>query len=177
MYYYFAVVQSPGCVWLFEIPWTAASQASLSLTISQSLPNFVSTELVMPSSHLILCHPLLLPPSVFYNVSTVCIRWSKYWSFSFSTVLPRSIQGWFLLRMTGLLSKGLSRVSTTVLWWSAFFIVQLSHPYMTAGKTIALTTANNNRSWYFKGIYLCFPLFTENFTCIFWSNLLNASMK
>ena len=80
----FAVVQSLGHVQIFETPWTAAQQASLSLTISWSLPKFISIELMMPSNHLILCHPLLLLSSIFPNESAVHIRWPKYWSFSFS---------------------------------------------------------------------------------------------
>ena len=84
------VVQYLNCIWLFAMPWTAAHQASLSFTISQSLLKLMSIELVMPSNHLVLCHPLLLPsvfPSirVFSNESALCIRWSKYWRFSFST--------------------------------------------------------------------------------------------
>ena len=150
-----AVVQSLSHVWLFPIPWTAARQASLSVTISWSLLELMSIELVMLSNHLILCHPLPLLPSVFprirvfFNELALHIRWPKYWSFSFSIVLPVNIQGWFLLGMTGLISlqlKGLSRVcsSTTSLKalippHSAFFMVQLSHPYMTTGKTTALS--------------------------------------
>ena len=118
-------VQLLSHVGLFATPCTAARQASLSITNSQSLPKLMSTESVMPSNHLILCRsPFLLPsvfPSirVFSNESTVCIRWPKYWNFSFSTVLPMNNQGWFPLGLTGLislLSKGLSRVfsSTTV---------------------------------------------------------------
>ena len=121
MYIYFVVVQLPSCVWLFVTPWTAACQASLSFTISWSLPNFMSVELVMPPKHLILCHPLLLLPSifpsikVFSNESAFHIWWPKYWSFSFS-ISPCNaycIQGWFPLRLTSLislLSRGLSRV-------------------------------------------------------------------
>ena len=112
-------------VWLFETPWTAASQASLSFTISRSLLKLMSIESVKPSNHLILCHPLLLLTSifpsirVFSNESVLCIRWPKYWSFSFSTSPSINIQDWFLLQWTGwisLQSKGLSRVfsSTTV---------------------------------------------------------------
>ena len=117
-------------VWLFVTPWTAAHQASLSLTISQSLPKLKSIELVMPFNHLILCHPLLLSsnfPSIslfsnelgFSSESALCIRWLKDWSFSFGISPSKSIQGWFPLRMTSLiflLSKGLSRIfsSTTV---------------------------------------------------------------
>ena len=111
---------------LFVTPWTVTRQASLFLTISWSLPKFMFIALVMLSSHLILWHPLLLPCTIFPSIrdfsseSAVCIRWPKYWSFSFSiSVLPMSIQGWFPLRLTGLislLSKRLSGVfsSTTV---------------------------------------------------------------
>ena len=133
-------------------PWTAARQASLSITNSWSLLKLMSIESVMPSNHLILCHPLL-PPSIFPNIrvfsheSVLWNRWPKYWSFCFS-ISPSSEYSRFPLRWTGLiflLSKGLSRVlqhyssKVSILQCSAFFIVQLSHPYMTAGKTIALT--------------------------------------
>ena len=98
------VVQSPSHVWLFTTPWTAAHQASLSLTISQSLPKFMSTESVMPSNHLILWHPLLLPsifPSirVFSSESTLHIMWSKYWSFSFSISPSSEYSGLISFRM------------------------------------------------------------------------------
>ena len=137
-------------------PWTAACQASLSITNSWSLFKLMSIESVMPSNHLILCHPLLLPPSifssitVFSNESSLCIRWPKYWSFSFSVSPSNEYSGCFPLGLTGLislLSKGLSRVfssitiqKASILWCSAFFMVQLSHLYMTTGKTTALTT-------------------------------------
>ena len=111
-------------------PWTTAHQASLSFTTSQSLLKLIFIELVMPSNHLILCHPLLLPsifPSigVFSNESALVIRWPKYWSFSLTTVILMNIQGWFPLGLTGLislLSKGLSRVfsSTTILKYQFF---------------------------------------------------------
>ena len=113
----FSSVQSLSRVWLFMIPWTAAHQSSLSITNSWSLLKLSSIGSVMPSKHLILCHPLLLPPSifpsiwVFSNESFLCIRWPKYWSFSIS--LPMNVQDWFLLGWTGwisLQSKGLSRV-------------------------------------------------------------------
>ena len=135
--------------------WTAARQASLSFTISLSLLKFMSTETVMPSNHLILCHPLLLLPSiipsirVFANESALHIRWPKYWSFSFSIspsngysrlILFRS--DWFdLLAAQGTFKSLLQHHSsiTSILWCSAFFMVQLLHPYMTAEKTIALT--------------------------------------
>ena len=123
-------------VWLFVTPWIAARQASLSITNSQSLLKLMSLESVMPSIHLILCHPLLLLPSilpsirVFSNGSLLCIRWPQYWSFSFSISLPMNIQDWFPLGWTGwicLLSKGLSRVfSNTTVQKHQFFGAQLS---------------------------------------------------
>ena len=142
-------VQSLSRVQLFETPWTAAHQASMSITNSRSLLKLMSVDLVMPSNHLILCLPLLLLPSifpsirVFPNESVLPIRWPEYWSFSFSISPSNEYSGLISFRMTGwisLQSKGLSRVfsNTTVqasiLWRSAFFIVQLSHPYMTTGK-------------------------------------------
>ena len=146
----FSSVQSLSHVPLFVTPWTAAHQASLSVTNSQSLLKLMSISLVMSSNHLILCRPLLLPPSiypsirVFSNELVLRIRWPKYLRFSFSISPSSDIQDWSPLGWTGwifLQSKGLSRVfsNTTILWCSAFFIVQLSHPYMTTGKTITLT--------------------------------------
>ena len=141
-------------VQLFVTPWTAAHQASLSITNSQSLPKLMSIESVMPSNYLILCHPLLLLPSifpsirVFSNESALCIRWPTYWSFSFNISLsnehPRLISrmDWLdLLAVQGTLKNLLQHHSSkaSILWCSAFFMVQLSHPYMTTGKTIALT--------------------------------------
>ena len=116
------VVQSLSCIWLFVNPWTAACQASLSFTISQSLLKSMSVELVMSSNHLILCCLLLLPStfpiiSVFSSELALRIRWWKYWSFSFSIGFSRNIQGWFLLGLTGwisLQSKGLSRVFSNI---------------------------------------------------------------
>ena len=113
------VVQSPSCVRLFVTPWTIARQASLSLTISWSLPKFMSIALVMPSNHLILCWHLLLLPSIFPSIrvfsseSTVHIRWPGYWSFSFSVDPKWNTEDWFPLRLTSLISllaKGLSRI-------------------------------------------------------------------
>ena len=135
-------------------PWTAAQQVSLSITNSQSLLKLMSIQLVMPSNHLMLCHTLLLLPSifssirVFSNESVLYIRWPKYWHFSFlNTHLPMNTQDWFLLEWTGwisLQSKGLSRVfsNTTVkkkLFSAQLSLFWLSHPYMTTGKTTALT--------------------------------------
>ena len=141
--------------WLFVTPWTAAHQACLSITISQSLLKLISIELVMPSNHLILYGPLLLPPSifpsirVFSNESVLCIRWPKYWSFSFSISPSNEHPGlvsfrmdWLdLLAVQGTIKSLLQHHSSkaSVLWHSAFFIVQLSHPCMSTGKTIALT--------------------------------------
>ena len=140
---------------LFATPWTAARQASLSITNSRSLRKLTSIELVMPSSHLILCWPLLLLPSippsikVFSNESTLHMRWPKYWSFSFSISPSNEHPGlisfrmsWFdVLAVEGTLESLLQHHSSkaSILWHSAFFTVQLSHPYMTTGKTIALT--------------------------------------
>ena len=135
-------------------PWTAARQASLSIANSQSLLKLMSIESVMPSNHIILCHPLLLPsvfPSirVFSNESVLCIRWPKYWSFSFSispsneySGLISLRMGWFdLLAVQGTLRSLLQLYNSkaSILQCSAFFMVQLSHPYMTTGKPIALT--------------------------------------
>ena len=149
------VVQLLSCVQLFVTPWTAACQASLSFTISQSLLKLMSIELVMPSNHLILCLPLLLLSSifprirVFSNESALRIRWPKYWSISFSISPSIEYSGlisftidWFgLLAIQGILKSLLQHHNSkaSILQCSAFFIVQLSHPYMTTGKTIALT--------------------------------------
>ena len=139
-------VQLLSCVWLFVTPWTAAHQASLSITNSWSLLRFVSIELVMPSNHLILCCPLLLPsifPSirVFSIESVLHIRWPKYCSFSFGISPSNEYSGlisfrmdWLdLLAVQGTLKSLLQHHSSkaSILWRSAFFIVQLSHPYMT----------------------------------------------
>ena len=151
----FSSVQLLSCVWLFATPWTAARQASLSITNSRSLPKLMSIELMMPSNHFILCRPLLLLPSIFPNIkvfsneSALCIRWPKFWSFSFNFSPSNEHPGlisfrmdWLdLLAVQGTLKSLLQHHSSkaSVLWHSAFFIVQLSHPYMTIGKTIALT--------------------------------------
>ena len=146
-------VQSLSRVRLFAIPWIAAHQASLSITNSQSLPKLMSIESVMPSSHLILCRPLLLPPvppsiRVFSSESTLHMRWPKYWSFSFSIIPSKEIPGlifrmdWLaLLAVQGTLKSLLQHHSSkaSILQHSTFFTVQLSHPYMTTGKSIPLT--------------------------------------
>ena len=135
-YKFVVVVQSLSRVRLFVTPWSATHQASLSFTISWSLLKFMSNESVMPSNYLILCHPLLLPTSifpsirVFSNESVLHIRWPKYWSFSSASVLPVNTQDWFPLRRTewiSLQSKGLSRVfSNTTVQKHQFFNAQLS---------------------------------------------------
>ena len=145
----------------FATPWTAARQASLYITNSWSLLKLMSIESVMPSNHLILCRPLLLLPSifpsirVFSNESALHIRWPKYWSFSFSISPSNEYSGliyfridWFvLLAVQGTLKCLLQHHNSkaSILWCSAFFILQLSHPYMTTGKTIALS------GWTFVG--------------------------
>ena len=142
-------------VQLFATPWTAARQASLSINNSQSSPKPMSIELVMPSNHLNLCHPLLFLPSifprirVFSNESALPIRWPKYWSFSFnispsneySELISFRTDCLDLLEVQGTLKSLLQHYSSkaSILWCSALFIVQLSHTYMTTGKTIALT--------------------------------------
>ena len=147
-------VQSLSLIRVFAIPWTAARQASLSITNSQSPPKPMSIKLVMPLSHLILCCPLLLLPSIFpsirffSNKSALRIRWPKYWSFSFN-ISPSNEQPGLIFRMDcldllavqGTLKSLLQHHNSkaSILRCSAFFIDQLSHPYMTPGKTIALT--------------------------------------
>ena len=147
----FSSVQSLRCVRLFAIPWTAAHQASLSITNCRSLLKLMSIDLVMPSDHLILCHPLLLLPSifpsirVFSNEPVLHIRWPKDWSFSFSISPSNEYSGlisfrtdWFdILAVQGTLKSLLQHHSSkaSILQRSAF----LSHPYTTTGKIIALT--------------------------------------
>ena len=148
-------VQSFSHVWLLVTSWITAGQASLSITNSWSSLRLTSIEAVMPASHLILCRPhFLLPPilpsiRVFSNESTLRMRWPKYWSFSFSISPSHEHPGlvsfrmdWLdLLAVQGTLKSLLQHHSSKAsnLWRSAFFTVQLSHPYMTTGKTIALT--------------------------------------
>ena len=151
----FSSVQSLSRVRLFVTPWITARQVSLSMANSRSSLKLMSIESVMPSSHLILCRPLLLlppiPPSIriFSNESTLRIRWPKYWSFSFNISPTNEHPGlisfrmdWLdLLAVQGTLKSFLQDHSSkaSILQRSAFFTVQLSHPYMTTGKTIALT--------------------------------------
>ena len=151
----FSSAELLSCVQLFVTPWTAARQAFLSITNSWSFLKLMSIESVMPSNHLILCHPLVLLPSIFpsirvlSNESALCMRWPKYWSFSFNISPANEYSGlisfrvdWLdLLAVQGTLKSLLQHHSSkaSILWHSAFFMVQLSHPYMTIGKIIALT--------------------------------------
>ena len=148
-------VQLLSRVQLFVTPWIPVRQASLSITNSWSLPKLMSIESVMPSNHHILCHPLfllpLIPPSirVFSNESTLHMRWPKYWSFSFSITPSKEHPGLISFRVDWLNLLAIQRTlksllqhhssKASILWRSAFFTVQLSPPYMTTRKTIALT--------------------------------------
>ena len=170
---HFSSVQSLNHVWLFATPWTAARLASLSITNFRSPPKPMSIELMMPSNHLILCHPLFLLPSMFSSIRVFQMSWlltSGGQSIGVSasaSVLPKNTQGWSPLGWTGwicLQSKGPSKSllqhhssKTSILQCLAFFIVQLSHPYMTTGKTIALTR------WTFldKGMSLLFNMLSR----------------
>ena len=141
------------CPTLFVTPWTAAHQAFLSITLSRSLLKLISIELVVTSNHLILCHPLLLPPSifpsirVFSNELVLCIRCPKYWSFSISPSNEYLGLIFFRIDWFDLLGVQVTLMSlfqhhgskASILWHSALVMVQFSHPYMTIGKTIALT--------------------------------------
>ena len=142
-----------GCSLMSDSLWPHEHQASLSITSSWSLPKLTSIESVMPSNHLILCHPLLLLPSIFPSIrffskeSALHIRWPKYWSFSFSISPSNKYSGLISLRMDWLDLLAVQRTlksllqhhssKASILQHSAFFIVQLSHPYMTTGKIIA----------------------------------------
>ena len=142
----FSSIQSLNHVQLFATPWTAAQQASLSITNSRNLLKLISIELAMPSNHLIFCCPLLLLPSIFFSIRVfsnklaLLIRWPEYWNFSFSISLSNEYSGLISFRIDRfdlLLSKGLSRVFSSIaiwkhqiLWCSAFFVVQLSHSWL-----------------------------------------------
>ena len=149
------LLQSLSHVQLLATPWTGTRQASLSITNSWSSLRLMSNESVMPSNRLIICHPFLLPPSIFPSIrifskeSTLFIRWQKYWSFSFNINPSNEQSGLISFRMDwlDLLAVQMTLKSlfqhhnskASILWHSAFFIAQMSHPYMTTGKTIALT--------------------------------------
>ena len=166
-------VQSLSCVRVFATPWTAARQVSLPITNSWSLLKLICIESVMPSNHLILCCPLLLPPSifpsirVFSNESVLRIRWPKCWSFSFTISPSNEYPGlvsfrmdWMdLLAVQGTLKSLLQHHSSkpSILRCSAFFIVQLSHPYMTTGKTIACGLPHINSSLKFNPSLSFYP--------------------
>ena len=155
------------------IPWAAACQASLSFTNFWILLKLMSIESVMPSNHHIFCHLLLLPPSIFPSIRVfssellLCIRWPKYWSFSFSISPSKEYSGliffrfdWLdLLAVQGTLKSLLQRHSSkaSILWHSAFFMVQLSHPYLTTGKTKAL----NRRAFVGKVMSLLFNMLSR----------------
>ena len=172
---HFSSCQSLSRVRLLATPWIAARPASLSITISWSSLRLTSIESVMPSSHLILCCPLLLLPlipssiRVFSNESALRMRWPKYWSFSFSIIPSKEHPGlisfrmdWVdLLAVQGTLNSLLQHHNSkaSILWLSAFFIVQLSHSYTTTGKTIALTR------WTFVGKVISLLLIC----CLVWS--------
>ena len=156
-----SLVQLLSHVRLFVTPWTAARQASLSITNCQSLLKLMFIESVMPPNHLLLHHPLLLLPSIFHNIrffsneSVLHIRWPKYWSFSFSISPSNEYSGLTSFRMDWVDCLEVQRtlknllqyhtLKASILWPSVFFIVQLSHPYMTTGKNIALN------GWTFVG--------------------------
>ena len=149
-------VQLLSRVWLFVTPWTAACQASLSITNSWSFLKLMSIKSVMPSNHLILCHPLLFLTSIFpsirvyLNELVLPIRWPKYWSFGFSISPSNEYSGLVSFRMDWLGLPAVQRTlksllqhhssKASILLCSAFFTVQLSHPYMTTGKTTAQAT-------------------------------------
>ena len=178
-------VQSLSRVWLFGTWWIAARQATLSITNSRNPPKPMSVVSVMPSNHLILCRPLVLLPlifpsiRVFSNESALCIRWPKYWSFSFNIRPSNEHPGlisfrrdWLdILAVQGTLKSLLQHHSSkaSILRCTAFFIVQLSHPYMTTGKTIALTRRTffgkvmSGLHWHL--FYSCYYLI------LFWSDL------
>ena len=183
------IVQPLSQVWLFVTPWTAACQASLSFTISQSLLKLMSVELVMTSNYLILCHSLPLLPSIFPSIRifsnelALHIRWLKYWSFNLSISPSSECSGlisfrmdWLdLLAVQGTLKSLLQHHSlkTSVLQHSVFFMVQLAHLYMTTGKTIALTV----RSFVGKVMSLLFNMlsrFVRGVKTTFWESSGNS---
>ena len=189
MAFQFSSIQSLSRVWLLVTPWIAARLASLPITSSWSLPKHMSIESVMPSNHLILCRPLLLLPSifpsvkVFSNESALHIRWPKYWSFSFNISLsneyPRLISftmDWLdLLAVQGTLKSLLQHHSSkaSILRHSAFFIVQLTHPYMTTGKTIALI----RRTFVEKVMSLLFNMLSRLVIVFFPRSFQNSVLK
>ena len=184
-------VQSLSHVGFFVTSWTAAYQASLSITNSRSLLKLMSTESVMPSNHLLLYHPLFLQPSiftsirVFYNESVLCIRWSKYWTFSFSISSSDEYSGLISFRMDWLdllavqgTHKSLLQhhsLKASIVECSAFFMAQLSHPYMTTGKTIGLTFVGKVMSLLFNTLSRFVIAFLLRSKCLLISWLQSAS--
>ena len=168
------LTKSLSHIQLFATPWTAARQAPLSFAISWSLLKLMSIESMIPSNHLILCHPLLLLPSIFPSIrvfsheSVLHIRWSKYWSFSFSISPSNEYSGfsffridWLhLLAVQGTLKSLLQHYNSkaSILQHSAFFMIQLSHPYMTTRKTIVLTIRTLLEKWSLCFLICCLGL-------------------
>jgi len=156
--YQFSSIQSLSCVRLFVTPWTAAHQASPAITNSQSLLKLMSIESVMPSNHLILCHPLLLLPSIFPSIrvfsseSVLCIRWPKYWSFSFASVLPMNIQDWFPLGLTLLISLYHWYIISLLLLWQIVTVIQ--SPRWATGQC-------SLQRLYWRGSFLAFFFFNS----------------
>ena len=163
-----------SCVRLCATPWTAARQVSLSFTISQSMLKLMSIESVMLSNHLILCHPLLLPPSIFPSIRVFLTSQlftsggRRIGTSASASVLPMNTQDWSscrmdwldLLAVQGTLKNLLQHYSSkaSILWHSGFFVVQLSHPYMTSGKTIALTIQTFVSKWCLCFLICCLAL-------------------
>ena len=184
----FIIVQLLSCVQLFATPWTTAYQVSRSFTISQSFLRLMSIESVMPSNHLILCRPLLLLPSVFPSIRVFsnelafCIRWPRYWSFSFSISPSSEYSGlisfrsdWFdLLAVQETLKNLLQHHSlrASVLWCSAFFTVQLSHPALTR-----LTYVGEVMSLLFNMLFRFIRVFLPRSKCPLTSWLLSVKVK
>ena len=179
----FSSVQSLSSVPLFATPWITAGQTSLSITNSRSLLKLMSIESVMPSNHLILCRPLLLLPSIFPSIrvfssdSVLHIRWPKHWSFSFIVSPSNEYSGlisfridWLdLFAVQGTLKSLLQHHGSkaSILWCSAFVIVQLSHPYTTTGKIIALTwrtNTHNSKIMFIPNSVLYFLTYSQYFT-------------
>ena len=168
----FSSIQLLSCVWFFGTPWTAVCLASMAFTNFRSLFKLMSIELVIPSNHLILCRPLLLLTSVFLSIrvfsneSVLHIRWPKCWVSASASVLPMTIQDWFPLdslvgspcspRDFQESSPTPQSSKASILWCSAFFIVQLSYLYMTTGKTIALTIGKVMSLLFCLGLTLLF---------------------
>ena len=185
----FVIVQSLSCVRFFATPWTSAHQGFLSFTNSQSLLKLMSIESVLPSNHLILCHPHLLLPSVFPNIRVISnklalrIRWPKYWNFSISPSNEHSglisfrVDWLDLLAVQGTLKSLLQHHGSkaSIPQYSAFFMVQVSHPYMITGKTIALTSVGKVMSLLFNMLSRLVIAFLSRSKCLLISWLQSPS--